>query len=385
MAKRQLRIVHEGAPPREGPPEGADRPALETLLERGLTAIVALTGARGGAVRLLEGPAARLRLVAASGVSQAWLHHERDVASDCGVCGRALLHDAVQQDIAGDPCARAFPSCGSLEAGPTLALPLHVRGRASGVFNLFFAPGSPAGADVSRLLAPVSDMLDLVVENAVLERERLESSLVAERQMLAAEVHDSLAQGLAYMRMRMTLLEDAIEDGDRDRALKYFGDVSGSMGDAHRRLRQLITEFRGGAEPGLARALEGAAVGFEDRTGVALAIDNRVSDLRLAPEQELQVYRIVQEALANVVKHARAAHVRVVIERRADKLHVSVEDDGQGVAPAGAVESGDDGGHYGLEIMRERAQRVGGEIRIQSVPGKGTRVRLTMPATGMTA
>jgi two-component system nitrate/nitrite sensor histidine kinase NarX len=108
-----------------------------------------------------------------------------------------------------------------------------------------------------------------------------------------------------------------------------------------------------------------------------------VADLRLSPEQEVQVYRIVQEALANVVKHAGARSARVVIERRARRLHVSVEDDGRGGVRRSA-NSPAPGGHYGLDIMRERAQRIGGELRIHSVPSKGTRVRLTMPAPGPT-
>ncbi len=385
MAKRQLRIVHDDDrdTPHAGPPVAGIAPvlegnrALQALLERGLRAIVALTGAAGGAVRLVEDAEPRMRLVAATGLSPQWLAEERMVASDCGICGLALHRNCVQLDPEAASCSRRIASLvGQTAAGPALALPLHCHGHAIGVFNLFFSPGSPAGADLSRLLQPVSDMLDLVIDNAFLEQERLSSSIVAERQMLASEVHDSLAQGLAYMRMRMTLLHDALADGERVRALKYFDDVNAAMGEAHSRLRELITHFRGGIDHGLARALESTARSFEERTGVALRIDNRVADLSLPPEQEVQVYRIVQEALANVVKHARARSARVLIERRAGKLNVTVEDNGCGVAVPNAA--GD--GHYGLDIMRERAQRIGGELRIRSAPSKGTRVRLTMPA-----
>jgi len=386
LTERQLRIVHDGDAAPSAQAVGCARApesnvALHALLERGLKAIVALTGARAGAVRLLEDGAPRMRLVAASNVSAEWLAEERMVASDCGACGLALQRDSVQLDPVPATCARrAAAFVGQAGTGPTLALPLHCRGRAIGVFNLFFAPGSPAGADLSRLLEPVNDMLDLVIDNALLEQERLEASLVAERQMLASEVHDSLAQGLAFMRMRMTLLHDALEQGEQSRALKYFDDVSLAMGEAHGRLRELITHFRAGVDQGLARALENIARGFEERTGVALRIDNRVADLRLPPEQEIQVYRIVQEALANVVKHAGARSARVVIERTGRKLHVSIEDDGRGGVAARERTTSAQGGHYGLDIMRERAQRIGGELRIHSVPAKGTRVRLTMPA-----
>jgi len=387
VTKRQLRIVHDGdrpdgaapaAPLPEAPPPLAGNPALHAVLDRGLMAIVGLTGARGGAVRLVGPDATQMRLVAAVGLPPQWLARERDVASDCGICGLALQDNCLQVDAQAASCRRRVgPIVGEGESGPALALPLHCRGRPIGVFNLFFGAGERDSADLSRLLEPVRDMLDLVIENALLEQERLQSSLVAERQLLAGEVHDSLAQSLAYMRMRMTLLHDAVEDGESARALKYFDDVNAVMSEAHGRLRELITQFRSGVEHGLARALEGIARTFEERTGVALRIDNRVADLRLPPEQEIQVYRIVQEALANVVKHAGACSARVVIDRRARKLRVSVEDDGRGVE-AGPARG--DGGHYGLDIMRERAQRIGGDLEIRSVPNKGTRVRLTMPA-----
>ena len=99
------------------------------------------------------------------------------------------------------------------DTGPMLAIPLHCRGRAMGVFNLFFGDTARLPSDLMRLLGPVSEMLDLVLDNAMLEQERLQSSLSAERQMFASEIHDSLAQGLAFMRMRMSLLQDAIRAG----------------------------------------------------------------------------------------------------------------------------------------------------------------------------
>ena len=220
-------------------------------------------------------------------------------------------------------------------------------------------------------------MLELTLDNALAEHEHLRSSLLAERQILAGEVHDSLAQGLAFMRMRMSLLRDALAGGDAKRALAYFDEVNESLGDAHARLRDLITHFRQVIGEGLVQALQSAARGFEERTGVALCIENRAADLSLAPEHEVEVYQIVQEALANVVKHAGARNARVVIERSARRLQVSVEDDGCGVRSERAQAAG---GHYGLEIMRERAQRIGGDIDIVSAPSKGTRVRLVVPA-----
>jgi len=200
--------------------------------------------------------------------------------------------------------------------------------------------------------------------------------------MFAGEIHDSLAQGLAFMRMRMSLLQDAIRAGNGAQSLKYFRDIQESLGEAHAGLRQLITHFRQPMDrQGLVHALENTARTFRERTGVELRIENRARDLRLPAEQEAQVYQIVREALANVIKHAGASSARVLLERTAKSLRVSVQDDGSGARiarrRAGAVDGA--GEHYGLEIMRERARRIGGRLRIVSAPGKGTQVCLSIP------
>jgi len=214
----------------------------------------------------------------------------------------------------------------------------------------------------------------------MLEQERLESTLSAERQMFASEIHDSLAQGLAFMRMRMSLLQDSIRERDTAQALKYFRDIQDSLGEAHAGLRELITHFRQPLDSqGLVHALENTARTFRTRTGVDLRIENRTSDLRLPAEQEAQVFQIVREALANVIKHAGASSARVVLERTATSLRVSVEDDGSGARIARRRSGSAPDEHYGLEIMRERARRIGGRLRIMSAPGKGTQVSLSIP------
>ena len=381
MARRQLRIVREGEQPRaparpkiavHSTDSIADSPGLRALLDRGLRAIVALTGASGGAIRLVASGDSHMHLVSAVGLSPDALAAEKVVALDCGVCGLALRANDARLDREPIACARGVPCA---VGGPVLAVPLHSRDRPIGVFNLFFGDAARVPDDVTALLEPTAQMLDLVLDNASLEHERLRSSLVAERQMLAEEVHDSLAQGLAYIRMRLPLLHDAIRSGERSHALKYFADVNDAMGEAHGRLRELITQFRHAVGQGLLQALDNTARTFEDRTGVRLRIDNRADGLRLPADHEIQVYQIVQEALANVIKHAGAHNARIVIEKTARALRISVIDDGRG----GARRPRRGSEHYGLDIMRERAHRIGGQLDIRSVPGKGTRVRIVLP------
>lgn len=391
MARRQLRIVRDGerpaaaAHPRVAVHSSdsiADSPGLRALLDRGLRAIVALAGASGGAIRIVPAGERQMRLVSSVGLSAQKIAAEQVVALDCGVCGVALRANDARLDEEPIACARGGPcAAAGAGSGPVLAIPLHSRGQPIGIFNLFFGDPARVPGDITALLEPTARMLDLVLDNALLEHERLRSSLLAERQMFASEVHDSLAQGIAYIRMRMPLLHDAIRGGERGHALKYFADVNDAMGEAHGRLRELITHFRHAVDQGLLQSLERTARTFEDRTGVRLWIDNRAEGLNLTADQEVQVYQIVQEALANVIKHAGARNARVVIEKSARAVRVSVVDDGRGGARRSSRRGrgAADGEHYGLDIMRERAQRIGGHLEIRSVPGKGTRVRIVLP------
>ena len=234
--------------------------------------------------------------------------------------------------------------------------------------------GAPAGPDASPDAAALQEEIARL-------REELRTRLANERQMIANEVHDSLAQGLTYMRMRMSLLRHAVRQGDSERALKYWGDVDGSLTDAHRRLRELITYFRCRMDAqGLLHALQETSEKFLDRTGVALEFANGVPGLDLPVAREVQVFHIVQEALANVCKHADARHARLTLAPRDGGYEITVEDDGVGMAVDLAAGERGDAGHYGITIMRERARRLGGELTVDSAPGAGTRVRLYFPA-----
>jgi two-component system nitrate/nitrite sensor histidine kinase NarX len=227
-------------------------------------------------------------------------------------------------------------------------------------------------------------LLGLALNNARLETEKLQARLAQERQRMAAEVHDSLAQSLAFVKMRMPLLEDALLGHEEARALKYCGDVRSAVSQAHASLRGILTHFRSPMDPqGLVHALEAAAGHFGESSGVELEFVNELPALKLGPEAEAQVFHIVREALSNVARHARARHAWLHLAAAPDgRIEIVVADDGAGlpVAVPGGPAGG--GSHYGLEIILERAQRLGGTLEIGRRDGGGTRVRLVFPAPG---
>jgi two-component system nitrate/nitrite sensor histidine kinase NarX len=362
---------------------------LRDLLHRFLEPVMRLAGAQGGAVRVLSDAGDHLDLVSEIGLSAQVCRAEQSVDRHCGHCGEAADGPRVVWATDLSRC-RSRLGAAPVEASfgqRLLAVPLQHRGRVLGVYNLFFAGCNPPSDAVLALLKSVGELLGLALDNARLEAENLRATLLHERQIMAAEVHDSIAQSLAFVKMRLPLLHDAMQSHDETHAQQYFDEVRGAVGQAHSSLRGILTHFRAPMDPrGLEHALGASAETFRRSSGAELEYVNQLPGLTLGAEQESQVFHIVQEALTNVARHAAAQHARLCIAAaRPGEVEIVVEDDGTGLRPDGGG-----GSHYGIEIMRERARRIGATLEVGARRGGGTRVRLafapqTTPATDLSA
>lgn len=373
--------VHTQVKQGRGPAAPARAPQadaeLRLLVKRFLGPLLRLSGAQGGAVRILAEASDLLRLVGSQGRAARDCRGGAEADRHCGFCGDAA--DGLQLVWATDlsPCATAH---GAAPASRMLTLPLRHRERVLGVCNLYFAHDQAPAPEVQTMVESVGELLGLALDNARLNAENLEARLTRERQMMAAELHDSLAQSLTFVKMRMPLLSDAMQAHDDARAQQYLSDVRSEVTQAHASLRSLLTHFRTPMDPqGLVHALDASAAAFRRSTATELDFVNDLPDLQLAPAQETHVFHIVQEALTNVAKHAAASHVRLHIgPARAGEIEVVVEDDGTGLTPAAPAAAAT---HYGLDIMTERARHIGGTLDVGRREGGGTRVRLAFPLT----
>ncbi len=353
---------------------------LHAVLQHFLEPLVRLAGARAGAVRVLaEGDAECLRLVGQVGLPRGLCEIERSVDRHCGFCGQAADTRSVvwAADLGG--CVRSMPG---LDPGwHMLAVPLQHRGRVLGVYNLFFDDDEPPRPEVSALLNAVGGLLGLALHNARLEAEHLRASLLKERAVMAAEVHDSVAQTLSFVKMRLPLLQDSMLAHDDARSCRYLADVRQAVGDAHASLREIIDHLRTRIDPrGLGPALEALAARFGERSGIALDYVNDLPTLTLGPEGDTELYHVVQEALVNIERHAGARHAWLHVQPAAEgAVAVQVEDDGIGLG-GGAAAAG--AGHHGLSIMRDRAGRLGARLTVEGRHGGGTCVRLLVGRGG---
>ena len=366
----------------------ADEDDVEEMLGRFLGTMLRLAHASAGAVRVVTGDGLHLRLVGARGLPPELVEKERLVPVDCGQCGIAVRDNRTRYEIDLHECTiRTGNPYFERECQAMVVVPLQHAGNLMGTYNLFLPERFELPEEVALLFRSIGEHLGMALENARLKRENLRIALMNERQTMAAEVHDSLAQTLAYMKMRLALLQDALPEDAT--ASKYAGEVGQALDVAYGQLRQLLTQFRSRMDPmGLLHALRELADGFQDRTGIALEFQNRVADLRLSVDQEAQVFFIIQEALANVVRHSGASRARLVLEGDGDHYVATVEDNGRGGQGFFAIANRTSGfedhprlrDHFGLSIMRERARKIGGQIEVANLPEGGFRVRLRFPA-----
>ncbi|MDP3123618.1 MAG: GAF domain-containing protein [Thiobacillus sp.] len=358
---------------------------VEQLLGRFLSTMIRLAGAQAGAVRVITDDRTHLRLIGSVGLPAHLVESEALVSVDCGVCGKAAREVTVSSWNNVAFCKRqandAYFSSGNCNT--VVAVPLMHKNQVMGVYNLFLDEGHTVPEDVRLLFRSISEHLGIALENARLTRENMRISLMNERQMLANQIHDSLAQTLAYAKMRLTVLSDAMRHEDYPTANRYLGDVEEAVDLAYADLRDLITQYRDRINPrGLVPAIQELAKSLRKKANADVDFLNLVQEVNLTPDEEIQVFHIIQESLYNIAKHARARHVVITFDREDGQYIVNVADDGVGVQKK-KDESSTMGKSFGLTIMRERAARLNGKLIVESRPAGGTVIRLVFPDNGL--
>jgi len=349
---------------------------LEELLENFLDTFVQLFDARAAMVRLVTDNK-QLRLVASRGLEPAVIEREKLMPIDRCLCGQTANSGSVQIQKGAGACTAVLgipllrEDCHEL-----VSVPIQYHDQTLGVYNLVLdKPISDFGDDLSDLLTSIGRHLGMAVEKARLDDNARRLAIIEERNMIGNELHDSLAQSLVSMRLHVKLLGEILYKKDLHSAQHEVRRLHLALEEAHTSLRELLANFRSRMdERGLVPAIEDMVMRFSEETDIAAYFQNECSEVILPPAQEIQVFRIIQEALANIRKHSDAHTARILLRSEAPgHYHLLIEDDGLGITPNSASQRGE---HIGIAIMHERAERLGGTLQIESDPGEGTRVSL---------
>jgi signal transduction histidine kinase len=269
------------------------------------------------------------------------------------------------------------------EAGASQAL--EASWEIAGSTCFFLVQTTPLYASAGWLLGQVFCIKDITNEKAqqarIVEQEKA-ISLLVERARIGRELHDGQGQSWSYVSMQLLAIERRMAQGETALAEQLLQELRVSVQDSHIDLRETITALHIGRDTlkhGLLQAIEDQLRWYREHCGwqVNLELECAWQEEMLAPQSKVQLLRIMQEALANVRKHAEATSVRVAIRRADDALCFLIEDNGRGFD---LDETARRSGHHGLRMMRERADEIGAELCVQSSQGAGSRVTVLLPA-----
>jgi two-component system NarL family sensor kinase len=260
------------------------------------------------------------------------------------------------------------------------SIPLVVHGRKLGLLNVVSPEYRKLSADDLRLLYTVGDLVSIAIERARLFARSVDVGAVEERNRLAREIHDTLAQGLAALTLQLETADALLEAGagaERTRQVlqQALALTRANLDEA----RRSVLDLRAAPLEGrtLAEALTTLAESEGQRGGLAVCVDVVGGSRPLPARVEAGLYRIVQEAITNVVRHARASYLSVQLTTQPDQVQLIVADDGQGFDPGQVPVN-----RYGLIGLNERTRLLGGHLTVQSSPGTGTRLDITVPLGG---
>ncbi len=292
-------------------------------------------------------------------------------------------YESVMRDPRWAPAHRSLDS---VDWDGFAVAPLESRGRVVGTLSAFYPSGlTPAGRDEVERLAAVADQAAIAVDNAGLLAKTRRWAVAQERNRLGRELHDAIVQDVFSLAVHSRTIQVSAEaggPGDVERIRAGAAELIELSRSALTALRALIFELRPPAlqDHSLSEAVRAYAASMTGRSGVPIAVTDERADTWLPEVASDHIYRVVQESLHNVARHAGASRVTVSFRdgggagRAGAEVIVEIADDGRGFDP-GLV--GD--GHFGLITMRERAEDLGGFLEVRSCRGAGTRVILRVP------
>ena len=317
-----------------------------------------------------------LEYIASTGIDPDVLNQRRKVKLD-----RELIEALTQNKLLhnNEHVTRLAETllCDVTEDYKSYYVPLHLQERTLGVIRIKISTIPFDDHKVfEELITTLAKHLSIAIEKARIDQESRRMIIMQERSLIANELHDSLAQTLASLRFQVRVLDETLQPMSEFQSIRGIEQVENSLDEAYSDLRELIAHCRTPInKQGLIPAVEKLISRLRKECGMHVLLQQEWQNSELPPNLEMHIFRIVQEAMNNIRKHSDANNVRLMF-RCDDKghYHVLVENDGIGFETP--TSSDHPGKHLGLTIMQERANHLGGELRIESEPDEGTRIEL---------
>ncbi len=348
--------------------------SLEELAQGFAQKVRRLSGADAVAVRWSDEATQRYLLLGSDCLPHEFKEQEHCLAAGCGACGQPVetAHTQVIPILPGQPGLHLCEKAGYVTL---VSVPIRSQQRLLGELDLFYRQDARLAENDKTLYDALAGHLANAIENLRTEALEREAAVSEERTLLAQELHDSIAQSLAFLRIQISLLRTALARGQREELNNIVNELDTGVRESMGDVRELLVHFRTRTNSDdIEQALRTTLRKFEHQSGIQTQLSLQGHGLSLPPDVQLQVLHVVQEALSNVRKHAQASEVDLTVER-GPRWRFVLRDNGCGFQPRSRAV---DDTHVGLHIMRERAQRIGAEVRVVSAPGTGTQVELEL-------
>ena len=354
----------------------AEASSLDALAQGFVQQIRRVAGCDAAAVRWSDEANERYVLLAADGLPRSMAEEEHCLHTGSCLCGQAR-EQAHMRVIPITPASDLhLPHCREAGFETVVSIPVQLQQRLLGEVNLFFRSSVVLTDGVRDLLSTMARHLASSMESLRATALEREAAVAGERGLIARELHDSIAQSLAFLKIQTQLLRDAVAKGNTEARDRSLSELDVGVRECYADVRELLVHFRTRtSDEDIEAALRATLSKFEHQTGVDTALSFTGQGLPLAPDVQVQVLHMVQEALSNVRKHSGATRVDLLVHRH-PRWRFEVQDNGQGF-DLGQVPP--DSLHVGLGIMRERGQRVGAVVQVESARGQGTRVCIELP------
>lgn len=331
--------------------------------------------ADAAAVRWADEANQRYLMLASDCFPPEMMEEERSLLA--GACACGSLHPDARTRVIPILSHDEAPvrHCAKVGFETVVSVPIRLQQRLLGEYDLFFRSPVQLSVDETELLDALASHLASALEGlraAALERE---AAVGDERALLARELHDSIAQSLAFLKIQLQLLRTAVERGQSAQMQKALDELDAGLRESIGDVRELLVHFRTRTNTGdIEQALQETLQKFQHQTGLPTEFVVNGEGLPLPADVQVQVLHVVQEALSNVRKHAGASRVSLEVSK-GTRWHFVVRDNGRGFDAARNPGQS----HVGMKIMRERASRIGAVVEVSSTLDVGTSVTLTLP------
>jgi two-component system nitrate/nitrite sensor histidine kinase NarX len=360
--------------------------ALEDVLKEALQKVLLAAGARGGLIQLFEEQNTRVathrglptKIVRCFNRAQKIEDLPREIfPAQEHILVRDIETGICEKLFANNRCPESEESCLAMtkEFSRFASVLLQSRRRPLGAIILFSDKENSFSPEVMQLMACIGNQLGVAIENARFYQRVEQLAVLEERTRISRELHDSLAQTLGWLSIKTEILDEDLKQGKIEKSHAEMTAIRRVVRDACYDVRESIDGLRTRPTGDLSLTAATWIAEFRQRSGLMTDFHAMDEKVPLSPAVETELLRILQEALTNVRKHAKAKQVRIDLQIKGNFAELVIEDDGSGFDYRVEQESS----HFGLRIMRERAESLGGTFDLLSEQGQGTRVMVSLP------